>query len=88
MYIDIPNGSKIFQILLRDVLYSLNMGVTLVSIGKITDSGSTVFFYGNSCQIFDKSHTLLAEVPKQNGLYHMFTPHSDSRGFAGRVTEL
>ena len=88
MYIDIPNGSKTSQILLCDVLYSSNIGVILVSIGNITDSGGTVLFHGNSCQIFDKLHTLLAKVPKQNGLYRIFTPHLESGGFAGRVMEL
>ena len=38
MYIDVPNGSETSRIVLRDVLYSPNMGVTLVSIGKITDA--------------------------------------------------
>jgi hypothetical protein len=88
MYIDIPNGSETFQVLLCDVLYSPNMGVTLVSIGKITDTGSTVLFHGNTCRIFDSSRTLLAEIPKQNGLYRTFTPHSETGSLAGRVAEV
>ena len=49
MYIDVPKGNGTSRILLRDVLYTPKMGVTLISIGKITDSGSSVLFHGNTC---------------------------------------
>ena len=88
MYIDVPNGSETSRILLRDVLYSPNMGVTLVSIGKITDAGCTALFHGSSCRIFDSSRTLLAEIPKQYGLYRTFTPHLETGGLAGWVAEV
>ena len=87
MYIDVPNGSETSRILLCDVLYSPNMGVTLVSIGKITDAGCTALFHSSSCRIFDSSRTLLAEIPKQYGLYRTFTPHLTG-GLAERVAEV
>ena len=50
IYIHIPNGDKPkSQILLKDVLYALSMGVTLVSISKIASAGSMVVFSGNFC---------------------------------------
>ena len=69
MYVDVPNGKGTSKVLLRDVLYSPSMNITLVSIGGITSSGSSVLFHGNVCRIFDQSKTLIAEIPKQNGLY-------------------
>ena len=88
MYIDMPNGSETSRILLHDVLYSPNMGVTLVSIGKITNAGCTALFHGSSCQIFDSSRTLLAEIPKQYGLYWTFTSHLETGGLAEWVAEV
>jgi hypothetical protein len=65
----IGKGDGTSQIRLCDVLYAPKMGVTLVSIGKVTDSGSSVLFHGNVCHIFNGSRTLLAEISKENGLY-------------------
>ena len=64
------------------------MGVTLISIGKITDSGCSVLFHGDICHIFDSSHGLLAEIPKGNGLYRTYTPHSESAAYAAKVSEV
>ncbi|CDO78280.1 hypothetical protein BN946_scf184674.g2 [Trametes cinnabarina] len=36
MYVDLPNGTGSTRVLLRDVLYAPTMGVTLVSISRIT----------------------------------------------------
>ncbi|KAF8160500.1 hypothetical protein BJ912DRAFT_809806, partial [Pholiota molesta] len=49
--IEIPNGETISKVLLRDVLYAPSMGVTLVSISRITSAGSAVVFSGISCRI-------------------------------------
>ena len=52
--------------------YLLYMGVTLVSIRKITDSGGAVLFHDSSCRIFDKWNTLLAEVPNRMDVQNCF----------------
>ncbi|KAL7281618.1 hypothetical protein ACG7TL_004935 [Trametes sanguinea] len=44
MYVSLPNGSETTRMLLRDILYALTMGVTLVSISRITLTGATVTF--------------------------------------------
>jgi hypothetical protein len=50
MYIHIPNRDKPKScILLKDVLYAPSMGVTLVSISKITKAGSTGVFAEDFC---------------------------------------
>ena len=88
MYINVPKGDGTSQILLRDVLYAPTMGVTLVSVGKITDSGSSVLFHADTCRIFDGSRVLLAEIPKGNGLYRTYTPHSETADYGARVSEV
>ena len=42
MYLEVPNGNSHSRVLLRDVLYSPTMGITLVSVGRITSAGSIV----------------------------------------------
>ena len=64
------------------------MGITLVSIGKITNSGCSVLFYGDVCHIFNDSRTLLAEIRKENGLYRTYTPHPEPTSYAAKVTEV
>jgi hypothetical protein len=49
MYLEVPNGNGHSRVLLRDVLYSPTMGITLVSIGRITSAGSSVLFHGETC---------------------------------------
>ena len=50
MYVYLPNRDKSnLCILLKDVLYVSEMGITLVSISRIAGAGSTVVFTGNVC---------------------------------------
>ena len=44
MMIDVPNGANISQLKLTNVLYSPEIGYTLVSIGCLDDNGYTVSF--------------------------------------------
>ncbi len=88
MLIDVPKGKGTHQIHLCDVLYAPSMGLTLVSIGKITDSGASVLFHGNVCRIHDSACVLLTEIPKEGGLYRMFTPHVEPMGYAAKVADL
>ncbi|KAI0704598.1 hypothetical protein C8Q76DRAFT_594665, partial [Earliella scabrosa] len=50
------------------------MGVTLVSIGRITATGSVVQFTGGVCRILNLFGSLVAEIPKTNGLYRISVP--------------
>jgi len=87
MYLEVPNGETSSKILLRDVLYSPTMGVTLVSIGRITSAGSSVLFHGDTCRIYDPSKILLAQIPKRGNLYRNYTPRPEYAGFAKRKKE-
>ena len=88
MLLEFPNGNSHSTIRLRDVLYSSNMGVTLVSVGQITSAGSSLLFHGDTCRIYNPSKTLLAQIPKRGGLYHNYTPRPEQANYAGKVKEL
>ena len=52
MCISMPIGKSTMKILLKDVLYTPKMGVTLISIGKIDAVGYVALFHKNQLQIF------------------------------------
>ena len=64
LYLELPNGGDISKVLLREVLYTPCMGVTLVSISQVTDAKSSILFHGNICHIFNSSRTILGEISK------------------------
>ena len=88
MYLELPNGEGHSTIRLRDVLYSPTMGVTLISVGQITSSGSSILFRGDSCRIYGPSKTLLAQIPKRGGLYRNYTPRPQRAEHASKAKEL
>ena len=49
----IPNGEKQTAITLKDILYCLGIGPTLVSISMLAKDGYTVIFQGMTCCIFN-----------------------------------
>jgi len=51
MVIDIPNGADISQLRLMEVLYSPEVGYTLVSGGQLNDHGFLATFGGGKCVI-------------------------------------
>ena len=69
--IKIPNGSRTMTVLLKDVLHCPDMGLTLVSIGKITSTGYKVMFQGPTCKIFDQNDKLIGQIDAKNGLYRV-----------------
>ena len=68
--IKIPNGNSTTSILLTDVLYCPDMGLTLVSISKLADAGFQSLF-GTRCKIFDQKRKVIGEVPRRSGLYRV-----------------
>jgi len=49
LVIDIPNGVDISQLHLTEVLYSPQVGYTLVSIGRLDEKGFSATFGGGKC---------------------------------------
>jgi hypothetical protein len=70
MVIDIPNGADISQLRLTEVLYSPEVGYTLVSIGRLDDSGFSATFGGGKCIVRGPDGEDLGSIPKSSrGLY-------------------
>ena len=53
MRVEVPNGNTTTTILLKDVLYTSDMGITVISISCITSAGYAALFHANFCQFFD-----------------------------------
>ena len=74
MYIYLPNRDKSnSRILLKDVLYVPQMGITLVSISRVAGAGSTVVFTGNICRIYSKDREVIGEIKVKGGLHRVLT---------------
>jgi hypothetical protein len=64
MEIEVPLGNrKLSKVLLKNMLYAQDIGVTLVSISHITAAGHKAIFDGPSLKIYNSSKKLLGEVP-------------------------
>ena len=71
MVIEVPNGVDATKMRLTEVLYSPEVGFTLVSIGKIDDAGYTSAFGNGQCQILDGNGIVVGTFPKAKGLYRV-----------------
>ena len=72
MTIDIPNGPKTSRLQLMEVLYSPEVGYTLVSVGNLDDHGFTVTFGGGKCVVTGPDGKTVGNVPKNHrGLYRV-----------------
>ena len=64
--IKLPNGPSTTTVLLKDVLHCPDMGLTLISIGKIAAVGCKVIF-----RVYDAKNKMIGQVVIKNGLYHV-----------------
>ena len=81
LQIEIPNGKTTTRTLLKDVLYAPDMGLTIVSISRITAAGFSVWFRSNHCRIYDPKDRQIGQVyVTANGLYRV--DHGDVAGSA------
>ena len=67
--INVPNGASSTKVLLRDALYAPDMGLTVVSIGRIVKAGCTVQFEDGTCKIIRDGHTIGNVPASANGLF-------------------
>ena len=76
--IHLPNGNKYTNVMHQDVLYTLDIALTLVSIGLIDKASYTMTFKGSMCTIHDTAGKVIGSFPKWDGLYcvdtHLETP--------------
>src|ERR1700678_195681 len=72
MYIKIPNEGKTTTILLKDVLYAPDMGLTIISISRVAAAGYSTLFRSNFCRIFDAKQCRIGHIHvTPNGLYRV-----------------
>ena len=86
--IKILNGHSTTTILLKDVLHCLDMGLTLVSVGKITAAGYKVNFRGLTCRIYDSKDKVIGQINARNGLYRVDHEVSVNIAMAGEAREI
>ena len=90
LQIKIPNGKTTSSILLTDVLYCPEMGITLVSISKLVDAGFHLHF-ALRCRIFDEKKKVIGDIPRRNGLYrvdHSMETGGEIAGMAAKVVTI
>ena len=82
MRIEVPNGEKTTPILLRDALHAPDIGLTVVSVGRIANTGNSVSFEGETCKIKNQKGNTIGKIPASaNGLYKV------EHDYVGAVTE-
>jgi len=68
--IEVPNGESSTPITLKDVLHALDMGITIVSVSRITRTRCKVVFDMDVCHIFNKAGNPIGAIrANKNGLY-------------------
>lgn len=70
--VKVPNGQTTTTIILKDVLYVPDMGLTIISISRIAAAGYAALFRSNFCRIFDARQKRIGHVHvTSNGLYRV-----------------
>ena len=69
-------------------LHCPDMGLTLVSIGKITAAGYKVIFRGPTCKVFDSKDKVIGLINVRNGLYRVDHDRVVNIGMAGEAREV
>ena len=67
--LEVPNGKSVTNIMLKEVLYTPDIMVTLIAIGHIDQAGYSSTFQGKACTIHDSQGQVISQIPLQNGLY-------------------
>jgi len=87
LQIDVPNGQVTTPITLRDTLHAPDMALTIISIGRIVNSGCSVSFKKKSCKIKNKSGKTIGDIPaSSNGLFKV--KHSFAAASASAVKQV
>ena len=71
LQIEVPNGQSSTSVLLKDTLYAPQIGVMIVSVGRIASASYSVSFEDNCCKIRKQdSERTVGSIPANgNGLY-------------------
>ena len=89
MLLYLPNGDKgVSRIYLEEALYAPSMGVTLVSISRVTAAGSTVVFSGPFCRIYNAEKDRVGEIRQSGGLYRVYKSSSEEEANSAGMNEV
>ena len=69
MKISVPNGKNTTAVILKHVLYGLNLGYALVSLGKCNTASFTILLKDRSCCIKDSKSHQIGRIPQYYGLH-------------------
>jgi hypothetical protein len=69
--IKVSNENNLRSVNLNNVMYVPDLRSNLLSVGKITDKGSTVIFENNKVYILDKDGKEIMIGQKRNHLYYV-----------------
>jgi len=71
MIINVPNGADISPLRLTEVLYSPEVGYTLISVDRLNGKGFEITFSDGKYSIKGPDGKHVGAVPKTKGLYHV-----------------
>ena len=72
MVIEVPCGLDTSKMTLTEVLYSPEIGYTLISVGRLDVAGFTTTFGQGRCEIHNADGDLVGSIPKSaKGLYRV-----------------
>jgi hypothetical protein len=71
MAVEVRDGPKATKLLLKNVIYAPKMAFTLISVGRLDDSGCTATFGKGACVIKHPDGWELARIKKIGGLYQL-----------------
>jgi hypothetical protein len=72
MVIEVPDGVDTSKLALTEVLYSPEIGYTLISVGRLDDAGLSATFGQGKCEILGSDGERIGAIPKSGkGLYRV-----------------
>jgi hypothetical protein len=84
--IEIPNGVDVSKLCLTEVLYSPEVGYTLVSIRCLDELGYSATFADGKCTLCDSTEEIVGQIPRTSkGLYQVV--HDASSGSIHAASE-
>lgn len=87
LVVDVPNGVDTSKLQLTEVLYSPEVGYTLISIGRLDDAGYTTTFSNGTCMMHGPDGEKIGEVPKNGrGLYRVVREHESANAADEKLT--
>ena len=69
LIVTVPNGTTTSHIQLSDVRYHPSFTTTLISSGKLDETGYAMHFAGGRLRIYDPSGKLIGNIRKRHGLW-------------------